>query len=328
MRTYHALRPVLFALPPETAHKLGMKMIRLGAVRAPRLDRPVNVFGLNFPNPVGLAAGFDKNAEAAGRWQDLGFGFAELGTVTRHPQPGNEPPRLWRLPSQKALINRMGFNNVGADAMAERLAGAQSRIPLGINLGKSKITDLAEAPSDYAYSFNRLRDLASYFVVNVSSPNTPGLRSLQDADSLARIFATLRDIDGEKPLFVKVAPDLDDAGLEDVVQTAIDFGLTGIVATNTTIDRSMLPADPGRPGGLSGQPLREKALAIRKKLRTLMPERMVLIGSGGIMLPRDAVAALDEGCDLVQVYTGWIYYGPCLPRDIVAALRDRSPVGR
>ncbi len=324
MSIYPALRSALFALPPESAHRVVMKAIRLGLIRSGGIDQPVNVFGIQFPNPVGLAAGFDKSAEAVSRWQNLGFGFAEIGTVTRHPQPGNDPPRLWRIVPERALVNRMGFNNAGADVVAERLSGVESRIPLGVNLGKSKITELAEAPSDYAYSFSRLRDLASYFVVNVSSPNTPGLRTLQDADSLARILGAIRDIDDAVPLLVKVAPDLEDSQLDEVVETAVSFGLTGIVATNTTIDRSMLRTDPNLPGGLSGAPLREKAASVRRKLRDRMPPKMTLIGSGGIMSVQDALVAMEEGCDLLQVYTGWIYNGPTFPREIVAALHAKS----
>ena len=317
---YDFAKNLLFKLDPETAHNLAMKAISRGWVKAERIEKPVTHFGVTFPNPVGLAAGFDKNAVALNQWKNLGFGFVEVGTVTRHAQPGNPKPRLFRLIDQKAVINRMGFNNDGADAMAKRFENANPGIPVGINLGKSKITELSDAPEDYAYSFKLLKDFGDYFVVNVSSPNTPGLRELQDADHLTRIFWRLREIDDTKPLFVKIAPDLTEQAVDEVVRVAKDFSFTGIIATNTTIARDMLPNDPGIQGGLSGAPVKEKADQVLAWLYEKVGEEMTLIGVGGISTPQDAQDKLTQGADLIQIYTGWIYNGPDFIPDLVKAI--------
>lgn len=309
----------------EQVHHLGLRAISSGFVRAAQISVPRTVFGVNFPNPVGLAAGFDKDGICINRWKGLGFGFAEIGTVTKHAQPGNPKPRLFRLVEQKAVINRFGFNNLGADSLAQRLETANPGIPLGINLGKSKITPLENAHFDYAYSFKALHRFGDYFVVNVSSPNTEGLRSLQDRESLTAIFSEMKAINSTKPLFVKIAPDLQQEAIDEVIQVAVDMQLTGIIATNTTIDRSMLRVDPNEPGGLSGQPLRTKAVEVQKYLRANMPAKMTLIGVGGIMSPQDAVERLDSGADLIQVYSGWIYHGPSFAADICRTLRNRIP---
>jgi len=309
----------------EKAHHFGLRIISSRLVRAPQISVPRTVFGVNFPNPVGLAAGFDKDGICINRWKSLGFGFAEIGTVTKHAQPGNPKPRLFRLPDQKAVINRFGFNNQGADALAQRLEAANPGIPLGINLGKSKITPLENAHFDYAYSYKALHRFGDYFVVNVSSPNTEGLRSLQDKDSLTQIFSEMKAINSSKPLFVKIAPDLEHEAIDEVIQVAVDMQLTGIIATNTTIDRSMLRLDPGESGGLSGLPLKNKSLEVQKYLRANMPAEMTLIGVGGIMTPADAAERLDTGADLIQVYSGWVYHGPSFTADICQALRNRQP---
>jgi dihydroorotate dehydrogenase len=306
------LRPAAFLLEPEKAHNLALWAVRHGLVKAKTPDCALakTVFGVRFPNPIGLAAGFDKNGVALERWKDLGFGFVEIGTVTRHAQPGNPRPRMFRLPQHRAVINRLGFNNEGADAVAAQLYGKQARIPIGINIGKSKVTALEEAHEDYAYSYRLLREFADYVVVNVSSPNTPGLRELQDKDSLRRILSTLKEIDDRKPLLVKIAPDLTLGAIEDAVSVAIDMKLAGMVCTNTTVSREMLLTDPGIEGGLSGEPLREMADEVLKFVRETAGDRLALIGVGGVMSPEDAKRKMDLGADLVQVYTGWVYNGP------------------
>ena len=325
------LRPFAFCLDPEAAHEAAMRAIRSGLLKAPVYENPLlesTRFGVRFPNPVGLAAGFDKNGVALARWKDFRFGFIEAGTVTYLPQPGNPKPRMFRLPDSQGLINRMGFNNEGAAALALRLQphqdlstpnpllsqakGGGIGIPLGINLGKSKAVELADAPEDYAASYRLLHQHGDYFVVNVSSPNTPGLRALQDAGALREILAALREVDATRPLFVKVAPDLTFDALDELVAVAVEAGLTGLIATNTTISRAMLPKDPGQAGGLSGLPVREMADEALAHLYRTCPRDMVLIGVGGIMDGDDAYRKICLGAHLVQLYTGWIYGGPAL----------------
>ena len=315
------LRPLLFLLEPETAHNLGLRAVSAGLVKAHEPDRAlaVTAFGIRFPNPVGLAAGFDKNAVALSRWKDLGFGFVEVGTVTRHAQPGNPRPRMFRLPAHRAIINRLGFNNLGAHAVARNMEGVSAGIPVGVNIGKSKATPLEEAAEDYAYSFRLLKEFADYVVVNVSSPNTPGLRELQDKEALTRILSELKSVDNRKPLFVKIAPDLTLGAIEDVVSVAIELKLTGIVATNTTVSRETLPTDPGIEGGLSGAPLTSMADEALRFVRELSSE-LVLIGVGGVMAPEDAKRKLSLGADLVQVYTGWVYAGPGFVPEILRTI--------
>ena len=330
-------------MDPERVHELAMKFIESGFLpgsSTPLQSDPIELFGVKFPNRIGLAAGFDKNAIAINQWHKFGFGFAEIGTVTWHAQPGNDRPRMFRLPSDQALINRMGFNNHGAVAVAERLAKSNSKIPLGINLGKSKITPLEEAHEDYRQSFEVLQSLGDYFVVNVSSPNTPGLRTLQDGDSLRRIFDSMRTVNDQKPLFVKIAPDLEDEAIDDVLKVALEAKLTGIIATNTTIRRDVLPniAPPaGRhisnsllgggmsgtdgmnrniiaaeQGGLSGAPLKARSNEVLTRLKQNAPDGLILIGVGGVFTREDYQEKRAIGADLVQLYTGWIYGGPRL----------------
>ena len=319
------VRPCLFQLDPEIAHHLaltGLKLTPAPLIRAlfgAAVEKPVRLFGLTFPNPVGLAAGMDKNAEVLGAWEALGFGFVEAGTVTAHAQPGNDKPRCFRYPPQQALINRMGFNNPGADAVARTLASLKSsgrwpRIPIGMNIGKSKVTPLEDAPSDYAASFRQLLPFGDYFVINVSSPNTPGLRQLQDRDSLAAIVRTLKAIDSSKPLLVKIAPDLSDDAVKDMASLAEAEKLDGLIATNTTLDHSSVPTAHDQTGGLSGAPLRSRSTDALRILRanTSLP----IIASGGVMSAESAREKLDAGASLVQIYTGFIYRGPGLIRDI------------
>ena len=289
----------------------------------PLPQRPLRLFGLNFPNPVGLAAGMDKNAVALPAWQAMGFGFLEAGTITALAQPGNEKPRCFRFPLQEALINRMGFNNRGASAAAKRLRRLKASrrwpsIPVGINIGKSKVTPLENAASDYATSYNLLLPYGDYFVINVSSPNTPGLRSLQDSDSLAQIIRTLKRIHSGKPLLVKIAPDLTDDAVREMAALAESEKLAGLIATNTTLDHSAIPAPADKIGGLSGAPLRQRSTEVIRTLRSAT--QLPIIASGGIMDAASAKEKLDAGANLVQIYTGFVYHGPELIRDIVGAI--------
>ena len=327
------VRPLLFSLDPETAHHLAIGSLRFASDMPPLLAQlrrfaplpnPTELFGLTFPNPVGLAAGFDKNGVALPAWEALGFGFIEIGTVTAKAQPGNPKPRIFRYPEQQALINRLGFNNDGADAVAERLrklrgSGKWPRVPVGINIGKSKVTELENAAEDYLYSFGRLRDFADYIVLNVSSPNTPGLRDLQAEEALAALLTAIRSAnrDSRKPILLKVAPDLAAADLDRVIATCEANEIAGIIATNTTLDHSAIPPERNETGGLSGAPLREKSSAFIQAIqqRTQLP----IIGVGGIMDAASARDKFDAGADLIQVYTGYVYRGPGMLRELAVA---------
>ncbi len=301
-------------LDPERAHNLGLGLISRGMVRTRVFEDPSlrqTLFGVDFPNPLGLAAGFDKNATAVSHLHSLGFGFVEVGTITARRQPGNSKPRLFRLPRHRALINRMGFNNDGAPVVAQRLATSKPQIPVGVNLGKSKATELVDAPGDYKCSFEFLRDFGAYFVINVSSPNTPGLRSLQEKGPLLEIINAIRAADEEKPLFVKVAPDLETSALDDVLEVAHEEKLTGLIATNTTTSREGISGrNCGEQGGLSGAPLREKSNQFLSHLYQGSDREMILIGVGGIFSGADLYEKIALGAHLCQVYTGWIYGGP------------------
>jgi dihydroorotate dehydrogenase len=293
-----------------------------------------NLFGLNFPNPVGLAAGFDKDGVAASMWSSVGFGFAELGTVTCHGQPGNPLPRLFRLPLDRAALNRMGFNNSGAAAMATKLGLLKQKeawkIPIGINLGKSKITPLEVAAQDYLESFRLLADWGDYFVVNVSSPNTPGLRSLQDASMLSQILDVLQTQNkSQKPIFVKIAPDLEWLAIADIITLAKTYNLAGIIATNTTISRAGLKTQliektgkspQEEAGGISGMPLRDRSTEVIRFIYQQTQGEIPIIGVGGIFTAEDAWEKITAGASLIQVYTGWIYEGPMMVRRILAGL--------
>lgn len=346
-----AVRPLLFnqlKVDPEWAHLRSLSVLhwlnqRRDAPTSQLLLQPLSqafcrrdkrlqqsLWGIDFPNPLGLAAGFDKNGVAAGIWENLGFGFAELGTVTLHPQPGNPQPRLFRLAEDEAVLNRMGFNNEGSAALASRLQQQNHNIPLGINLGKSKITPLEKAASDYVGSFLQLREFGDYFVVNVSSPNTPGLRSLQDKKQLNLILEALQSQNqGQKPILVKIAPDLTWDAIADVLELAMIHQLSGIIATNTTIRRDGLKTQiisaTQRPvteeaGGLSGKPLRDRATAIIRFIWQQTQGQLPIIGVGGIFTPADAWDKITAGASLIQVYTGWIYEGPAMAARIVTGL--------
>jgi dihydroorotate dehydrogenase len=322
------VRPVLFRLgggDAETVHERTLRMLsRLPGGRPPSPPGARRtLFGVDFPNPVGLAAGMDKDGRALRAWPRLGFGFVEVGTVTRHAQPGNERPRLFRLPEHEAIVNRMGFNNAGAEALAARLrALGPLPVPLGISLGKSKVTPLTGAVEDYVASFRLLYDLGSYFAINVSSPNTPGLRELQDKAHLSALLGALRaENPAGRPILVKVAPDLTDSALGDLLDVCLGLGVAGLIATNTTIERPGLP-DTGattEAGGLSGRPLAARALEV---VRFVAKESgLPVIGVGGITRPEDAQRMLDAGAGLVQLYTGFIYHGPGLVRRTVDTTR-------
>ncbi|MEO5717503.1 MAG: quinone-dependent dihydroorotate dehydrogenase [Chthoniobacterales bacterium] len=329
------VRPFLFRMAPETAHHFTMRLLRA----APQLPgglallrsfapppHPRTLFGLQFRNPLGLAAGFDKNAVAIPAWEALGFGFVEIGTVTAQPQPGNPRPRIFRYPQEEALINRLGFNNEGAIAIGERLRRLRDSrlapsIPIGVNLGKSKITPLEEAPADYLQSFQRLAPVADYIVLNVSSPNTPGLRLLQESDALIALLRTVTDENARlplpKPLLLKIAPDLSDEALAEIVAVCEKFELGGMIATNTTLDHGGVTGSD-EAGGLSGAPLRARATEVLRFLRS--QTRLPLIGVGGISDADSAREKLEAGAELIQIYTGYIFRGPRVLREISAAL--------
>ena len=342
----YGVRPLLFSLDPEAAHHFAIATCRrisesptLQAIATStfyysdsRLSQ--TLWNLKFENPVGLAAGFDKNAEAIGAWEHLGFGFAEVGTITAHAQSGNPQPRLFRLPSDRAVLNRMGFNNRGAAATAadlkKYLQTHKLSIPLGINLGKSKITEIADAKLDYAESLRSLYDFGDYFVVNVSSPNTPNLRDLQATDQLCAILAELNPINNaNKPILVKIAPDLNDADIVEVVKASQAYGVAGIIATNTTISRQNLTTThlsiTGKPvteeaGGISGQPVRDRSLQVINLIWQTTQGSLPIIGVGGIFTAEDAWQKITAGAAIVQVYTGLIYEGPMIVKQILQGL--------
>lgn len=327
---YGILRPLLFALDPERAHKLVFGLLRATGPLArglaglaygpPPAALQTKVAGLTLAGPVGLAAGLDKDGVLARFWSRCGFGFVELGTVTAHAQPGNPKPRMWRIPDAGALINRMGFNNGGSAALARRLSrlGGSRAAPLGANIGKSKITPLAEAVGDYVTSARRLASLCEYMVINVSSPNTPGLRKLQDATFLGEIVTEVHRVSERRPVFVKLAPDLSETALDEAVEVAERCGASGIIATNTTIERYGLP-DPGA-GGLSGAPLRTRALEVIRHVaaRTELP----VVGVGGIRTVSDVLETLAAGAEAVQVFSALIYEGPGLIHRLNRAVAD------
>jgi dihydroorotate dehydrogenase len=328
------LRPILFRLDAERAHHLALRQISLLPPSLLRLifggishTESRNVFGIDFPSQVGLAAGMDKNAVALPGWEALGFGSVEIGTITAAAQPGNPRPRIFRYPRQNALVNRMGFNNDGANAVSARLdrlrkAGRWPKIPIGINIGKSKTTPLDDAPDDYLHSFRMLRRFGDYFVINVSSPNTPGLRDLQETHRLRKIIRVLRSEALDKPLVVKIAPDLSDEQSAEIAVLCEREGVAGLLATNTTLDHSALTRERDERGGLSGEPLRQRATDVLRSLRpaTSLP----IIGSGGVMDAASAKEKFDAGARLVQIYTGFVYRGPQLIREI-ASLTSQIP---
>lgn len=328
------IRPILFKMPTETAHEFGIEALKLGlGTKAARnliakrfagesfgeLER----FGLKFNNPLGVAAGFDKNGIVVNGLAALGFGFVEVGTVTFNPQKGNEKPRLFRLPADKALINRLGFNNEGATKIIERLKKIQPDCVLGINIGKNKDVPNEEATRNYLKSFDLASEVADYIAVNVSSPNTPNLRALQKAENLEELLSKLQKRNYElsaKPLLVKIAPDLSEAEIEAIVDISIKLKLSGIIATNTTVKRENLRTNIDETGGLSGKPLQNLSNEIIKKIYKYSNGKLLIIGVGGIFTAEDAFEKIASGAALIQSYTGFIYQGFSFAHDINSGL--------
>lgn len=330
------LRPLLYSLPPENAHyfttgwlkrahALGLGPIIKSIFDYESQQLETEVFGLKFPNPVGLAAGFDKDARWIDELASLGFGFIEIGTLTPKSQPGNPKPRLFRLIEDEALINRMGFNNEGVEAAVERIQKRRTKIPVGGNIGKNKVTPNEEAVNDYAISFEALYDHVDYFTVNVSSPNTPGLRELQGKDELKKIFDALFEFRAkqskEKPVLLKIAPDLNEEQLKDIVSLVKETSIDGLIATNTTLNRDGLQSkSKAENGGLSGVPVRKRSTEVIRFIHNESGGSIPMIGVGGIHSPEDAQEKLDAGAKLVQLYTGFIYEGPGLVKRINKSL--------
>jgi dihydroorotate dehydrogenase len=340
---YGAFFRTIFArMQPERAHRVASVVIRaaglpivrsvVGAYCRPSSDAGVSALGLSFPSPFGLAAGFDKNADMTLGLGAFGFGHVEVGTVTAHPQPGNPAPRLFRLIADRALINRMGFNNDGAEVIArrlERLRRKSHRPIIGVNIGKSRIVDVADAQADYLRSTELLAPLADYLVVNVSSPNTPGLRGLQELDTLEPLLVAVRDAAAGVPLLVKIAPDLDDEQVEGIARLSVRLGLAGIIATNTTISRAHL-ATPAQDvesmgaGGLSGPPVAQRSNEVLRRIRLVVPTDFCVISVGGVETAADVLERLMLGATLVQGYTAYIYQGPFWARRINRQLSRRG----
>lgn len=335
---YPLLRKALFTLPPETSHELSLDLLSAAerlrllslAVR-PVADQPVEVMGLRFANPLGLAAGLDKNGDYFNALGALGFGFVEIGTVTPRPQSGNPRPRLFRLAAQEAIINRMGFNNLGVDHLIEQVRKRRYPGVLGINIGKNVDTPMERAVDDYLASMVKVYPYADYITVNISSPNTPGLRNLQFGDSLAQLLMPLKlaqrrlasEWGRQVPLAVKIAPDMDEAEVRATARVLLDEGVDGVIATNTTLGRERIEHVPlaAEAGGLSGAPLRDKSTAVIATLADELAGRLPIIGVGGICSGADALAKIRAGAGLVQIYSGFIYRGPALVSEIVNALR-------
>jgi len=339
------IRPLMFKLNPETIHNIIFALLRIAA-KIPGVPAYLKkkyhttdsktsktVFGVTFPNPIGLAAGLDKDGDAFDMLGYLGFGFVEIGTVTPKPQSGNPKPRLFRLPKDNALINRMGFNNRGVDAMARKLRRKKSKVIIGGNIGKNKITSNEEAYRDYERCFDKLYRFVDYFVVNVSSPNTPNLRELQDKEPLTFLLKHLQDLNEEKqpskPILLKIAPDLTNEQLDDVIDIVRHTGIAGIVATNTTIAREGLSYPESHiekigNGGLSGKPLKNRSTEVIRYIVQKSNGMIPVIGVGGIMTAEDAIEKIEAGASLVQIYTGFIYKGPELIRQINEAIAQRK----
>ncbi len=336
-RVYGLVRRLLFLVPPERVHTLVFVVLRGVTAVAPvrrllhRLMGPTDpvlastVFGVHFPGPLGLAAGFDKDGTGLSTWGAMGFGYAEVGTVTAHPQPGNPAPRMFRLPADRALLNRMGFNNHGAGALAIRLARHRPDIPIGVNIGKTKTTPAAQAVDDYRASARLVGPLASYLVVNVSSPNTPGLRDLQAVESLRPILSAVL-AETSTPVLVKIAPDLSDSDIDDIADLAVELGLAGIVATNTTVSRDGLitpGVDELGAGGISGPPVARRAAEVLRRLYGRVGDRLALISVGGIETADDAWDRITAGASLLQGYTGFIYGGLFWTRSVHRGIAAR-----
>ena len=339
------VRPILFRQDAEAAHEQGVSFMKtLGSAQfvcrmmesrnlRPPNSKPVNLFGLEFPNRVGMAAGIDKNAVCWRAAAALGFGHVEVGTVTFHKQPGNPRPRVFRYPKEEAVINRMGFNNEGAEYVAKRLSkqnnGNKRRIPLGINIGKSKITPITEATEDYLNSFHLLADYADYFTINVSSPNTPDLRKLQGSDHLPELLGELAAANNSRgqqsgksrlPILVKIAPDLSYREIDSILETILGLGYDGIIATNTTLARPGSFANANQAGGLSGRPVDSRSTKIIRYISRSTDGKLPIIGVGGIMDTQSAGEKISAGASLVQLYTGFVYRGPFFPKQVAWAL--------
>jgi dihydroorotate dehydrogenase len=338
---YSAVRRALFSLEPEKAHGVALAALAridaLGLTRwvaPPAVRAPRRVMGIDFPNPVGLAAGFDKNAEYIDLMSTLGFGFIEVGTVTPRPQPGNPAPRVFRLPEREALINRLGFNNVGLDGLLKNIERARFKGVLGINIGKNFDTPLERAHEDYLACLRGAYPHATYVAVNISSPNTPQLRNLQNAEELDRLLEALKSEQQALaaahgryvPIAVKISPDLWPGQVEAVATLLLKHGMDGAIATNTTISREGVEGSPvaNEAGGLSGAPLRERSTAVLRRLCEALGGSLPVIGVGGIVSGRDALAKLEAGASLVQLYTGLVYRGPDLVREVVEAVVNRE----
>ncbi len=339
------IRPLLFLLPPEKIHELIVATVKI-AFRIPGLrsfisqiykskkGEPVSLMGINFPSRVGLAAGFDKNASFYKEFSAFGFGFIEIGTVTPRPQPGNPKPRSFRLPKDKALINRMGFNNEGVDAAVKRLKDRPKDLIIGGNIGKNTATPNSEAVKDYEYCFKQLYDYVDYFVVNVSCPNISDMKELQDQKMLEDILNRLQAVRARKtplkPVLLKISPDLNEHQIDETLQIIKKTGVDGIVATNTTVSRTGLTTSDQKileigNGGLSGRPITQRSTEIIKYIRKKAGKDLPIIGVGGIMSPEDAREKLEAGADLVQIYTGFVYEGPGLVRRMVEGFKRLNP---
>lgn len=337
---YPVIKPLLFQLDPELAHTVTVKSMvlahKLGLLTAhPTAAQPVQCLGLTFPNALGLAAGMDKSASAAEAWGALGFGFVEVGTLTPRPQPGNPKPRLFRLPEHRALINRMGFNNVGIHAAVERLRNRHTKAVVGVNIGKNFDTPNEKAVDDYIYCLKAAYEVADYIAVNISSPNTKGLRDLQGEESMRALIGALKTEQARLeqqhgrhvPIVVKIAPDLEDLHIEALARVFNELAVEGIIATNTTISRAAVVGHPleKEAGGLSGAPVTQRSTEVIKAFRSLLKEEIPIIGVGGIMNGQDAVEKLRAGAKLVQIYSGLVYAGPNLIDDVLQAIANSPP---
>ncbi|MEM6359442.1 MAG: quinone-dependent dihydroorotate dehydrogenase [Bacteroidota bacterium] len=339
----HILRPILFQFDPEKVHHFTFSLVSflskipgvsqlwkvIYSYESTKLER--NLFGLRFKNPVGLAAGFDKDAKLIDQFSAFGFGFIEIGTITPKAQSGNDKPRLFRLPRDKAIINRMGFNNSGMTAAIERLKKRKSKVIVGGNIGKNKVTPNEDATDDYIVTFEGLFPYVDYFVVNVSSPNTPNLRALQDKEPLTRLLSQLQTLNNKKPerkpLLLKIAPDLSEEQLADIVEIAKEVKLDGLIATNTTISREglrteMASVDQIGAGGLSGQPLADRSTEVISFLSDKLGSEFPIIAVGGIMSEQDAIDKIKAGASLIQIYTGFVYEGPAIVKRLNKAIED------
>lgn len=339
---YRLFRPLLFQLPPETAHHVTFAALNAAACfpdfifpRIPTDHLSKTLMGLTFPNPVGLSAGLDKNGVCINAWDKLGFGFIEVGTVTPKPQPGNPKPRLFRLEQDRALINRLGFNNLGVDALTQRLRSYRGKAILGVNLGKNKDTPIENAADDYLICLHKIAAFADYITINISSPNTPGLRDLQSLDYLKQLLEKIKKAQAQYknqqkplPICVKIAPDLDHEQLSGMLETFLDFNVECVIATNTTLARAdtLQSNHKHEQGGLSGAPLLLQSNQMLKFIKDIVGNKMTIIGAGGIINAQNAMSKFESGADLLQLYTGLIYEGPKLVRDVLKLCQHKQNI--